>query len=73
MIVLIPALFLYCVKLYSMDTCTLAVFYDSMMNMRVTSNDKMLLLLKEACNFSLTAQKLTKFLFLLFGTLIINC
>ena len=43
MTVLIVALFLYCVKLYNiMDTCTLAVFYNSMMNMRVTSNDKML-------------------------------
>ena len=42
MIVLIPAFSLYCVKLHSMDTCTLAVFYDSMMNMRVTNNDKML-------------------------------
>ena len=38
-IVLIPAFSLYCVKLHSMDTCT---FYDSMMNMRVTNNDKML-------------------------------
>ena len=53
MTVLIVALFLYCVKLYNiMDTCTLAVFYNSMMNMRVTSNDKMLFLFKDACNLS---------------------
>ena len=53
-IVPIPAIFLYCVKLYNMETCTLAVFNNSMMNMRVTSNYKMLLLFKEACNFSFT-------------------
>ena len=51
-IVLIPAFILYYVKLYKMDTCILPVFYDSMMNMRVTNNDKMLFLFKEACNFS---------------------
>ena len=53
-IVLISAFFLYCVKLYNMDTCTLAVFNDSMMNMKVIGNDKMLFLFKEACNFSFT-------------------
>ena len=30
MIVLFPAIFLHCVKLYNMDICTLAVFFDSM-------------------------------------------
>ena len=49
-IVLIPPFFSS--LCYSMDTCTLAVFYDSMMNMRVTSNDKMILLLKDVFNFS---------------------
>ena len=55
-IVLIPAIFLYCVKLYNMETCTLAVFNNSMMNIRVTSNDKMLFLFKDASNFSFTVR-----------------
>ena len=37
-----PSLFsiFFCVKLHNMKICVLAVFFDSMMNMRVTSNDE---------------------------------